>query len=136
MDDRQTFDTVLQIYKDAYVQVGLGRQPETALADPRDRILQKISALKDLVQSESDEIKKFSSRTKQIQADTISIANDAKSLRTQVGDARDELTRSELVAKASYIPPPDYAPLYARLGAIGGFLAVAFVIRRLSGRPA
>lgn len=128
MENSQTFEKALQQYQTAYVDAGLGRQPATALDEPRRAILGELERLQTLNESESQEIANFSKTMASKRETARAAASGTKNLPTQRTSAQDELERvNRMTGEAA--PPPDFKPVYWRLGAIAGLLVTILFVR-------
>lgn len=128
MDDKQVFETTLSQYRDTYIQVGLDRQPPNALDESRTSILNSLTRLEDLVNSESSEINQFPDNAVAQRNTTRALVSGALDLKTQRETAIDEKQRIETIVGPG-APPPPMTPLYTRLGVIGGLLIILAGIR-------
>lgn len=128
MDDTQVFETTLSQYRDAYIQVGLDQQPPNALDEPRTQILNSLARLEDLVNSETEEIRQFPETAVTQRNTTRALVSGASGLQEQRTRAKDELERIDTIVGLPP-PPPNYQPLYTRLGIIGGLVVILLLIR-------
>jgi chromosome segregation ATPase len=126
MDDPNTFNSVLQQYKDAYISVGMARSDPNTLDEPRNAIFGQIDRLQRMVNSENEEIQGFADSNRDSKSKVEQTASDANSLRARMENAANRL---EVITR-SYgdVSIPDWSPMYTRIKILGGlFIAVVAV---------
>ena len=130
MENRDTFQTVLREYRDAYIRAGMGQQGgDAALMDIQNRILMKLGQLKQQVDGESQEIRDFSKTIPSTKENTEMLAAGARTMESEIRQEEDERTRAQKLYGGP-APPTDMKPLYQRLMALGGvFVILVFLMR-------
>ena len=98
-----------------------GDQPVKEL---RNTIQMKLNQLQERVTDEAREVRDFSVKQPIRQDTTAAIAKEARSLKPDYEESRDEAERAQrsLDGIRQAPPPVDYRPVYYRLGALGGLL--------------
>jgi len=131
MDTKQGFEQALSQYRQVYVQVGLARQPENALQEPRNKIMAALQRLQNLVDAESREIRDFAKEQRDKRAENDRLATKAQNLETELTQSRDDLEKTKRIVGETP-PAPDYGPLYKRVGVVTGLfiLVVGLQIAR------
>lgn len=130
MDNRDTFQTVLREYRDAYIRAGMGQQGgDAALMDIQNRILMKLGQLKQQVDAESQEIRDFSKTLPSTQENTALLAGGMQTMEAQIRSAEDEQRRAQTLYGGP-APPADMWPLYYRLMGIGGVFVILVFLSR------
>ena len=130
MDDPATFEKTLQDYRDAYIAVHMARADLNTLDGPRNAILDQIERLQKIVDSENAEIKNFSEKARLSESDIAKTAEEARSLRNARQHAGDDLSLTKHVYGETP-PPPDWSPLYRRIGVVGGLLIAVLGVRMM-----
>ena len=130
MENRDTFQSVLREYSDAYVRANMGQEGgDAALMDIQNRVLMKLNQLKNQVDADSQEIRDFSKTLPSTKENTALLAGGARTMESQIRTAEDERRRAERLYGGA-APPLDMWPLYYRLMGIGGvFLTLVFLSR-------
>ena len=126
MDDPNTFNSVLQQYKDAYIRVNMARSDANSLDGPRNAVFSQIDRLQKMVNSENEEIKGFADSNRDSKSKVEQTAFEANSLRSRMETAANDLE----VINRSYgeVSIPDWSPMYTRIQILGGlFIAVVAV---------
>ena len=128
MEDKATFEQALEQYTTTFVQVGLARQPPNALDEPRTQILSSLSRLEDLVNAESQEIKTFPETAVATRDTTRALISGTTDLQSKRVAATDEMQRIGKIMGDAPLPV-NWAPIYTRMGIIGGLLITIALIR-------
>jgi chromosome segregation ATPase len=132
MDNPNTFNGVLQEYKDAYIRVNMARSDPNALDGPRDAVLSQIDRLQKMVNSENEEIKAFADRNKDAKSKIEQTATEANSLRTRMDSAKNEL---EVVSRSfGDVSVPDWSPMYTRIKILGGIFIAVIAVQMMKPR--
>lgn len=130
MDDPATFEKTLQDYRNAYIAVHMARANPNTLDAPRNAILAQLERLQKIVDSENAEIKNFSEKARLANSDIADTAEQARSLRSTRQHAGDDLSLTKHVYSETP-PPPDWSPLYRRIGVVGGLLIAVLGVRMM-----
>lgn len=130
MDDPATFDRALQQYVDAYIRVNMARGNPNSLDGPRNAILAQLERLQKIVDSENAEIRNFADKSRLSNTEMGKTAAEARTLRSQRGNAADGLTLTRTVLGDTPFQP-DWSPLYRRIGIVGGLLIAVLAVRML-----
>jgi len=132
MDDPNTFNSVLQEYKDAYIRVNMARSDPNALDGPRNAVLDQIDRLQKMVNSENEEIQGFADSNQDKKAKIEQTAFEANSLRARMESAKDNL---EVVSRSfGDVSVPDWTPMYTRIQILGGLFIAVIAVQMMKPR--
>jgi hypothetical protein len=132
MDDPNTFNNVLQQYKDAYISVNMAREDPSALDGPRNAVLDQIDRLQKMVNSENEEIKSFADSNRDSKSKVEQTAFEANSLRARMEAASNNL---ELITRSyGEVSVPDWSPMYTRIQIVGGLFIAIIAVQMMKPR--